>query len=65
MNLKEANSLFQQKRYEEALSMYETIVLNNPSLKPIVEYNIQISKEKLCQSHIKPKNIDVLATVWL
>ena len=50
MNLKRANQLFQQEKYEDALLLYERIVLNEPSLTDILDFNIRVAKKKLANN---------------
>lgn len=65
MNLKRANQLFQLERYEDALAMYEKIVVDNPSLRTILEFNINLAKIKLSKNPFNSNQVDILATIWL
>ena len=65
MNLKRANQLFQQEKYEDALLLYERIVLNEPSLTDILDFNIRVAKKKLANNPLRNNTFDILATIWL
>ena len=65
MNLKRANQLFQQEKYEDALLLYERIVLNEPSLTDILDFNIRVAKKKLANNPLQNSTFDILATIWL
>ena len=65
MNLKRANQLFKQEKYEDALLLYEKIVSDDPSLSKYLEFNINLAKKKLENNPLYAKTVDILATVWL
>ena len=65
MNLKRANQLFQQEKYEDALLLYERIVLDEPSLRDILDFNIRVAKKKLANNPLQNNTFDILATIWL
>ena len=65
MNLKQANQLFQQEKYEEALSIYKKIITENPSLQTVLEFNINYARTKLSKNPLNSNKVDILATIWL